>query len=86
MDRLKHRRIRESHLQAVFNSWPTTEIGLVGVPKWLTDLKKPTRPSGRADGHFGYGFRCDAFWNKKGKAVVAELKFAAKYEPLALAG
>lgn len=79
--------IKEKDLQDIFDSWGSGKNGWVtaGVPKWLHELDQPeTRLAERKDiPRYGYSFKPDALWESK--RHVAELKAAAKFEPLALA-
>jgi hypothetical protein len=82
----------EAAIQRAFNSWGAGAAGFaVAAPTWLLKLGRPDLPyrTGRQPTHtvFGLSYKPDVVWSTgKGKdAVVAELKFASKYEPLAVA-
>lgn len=84
--RLKTARIKEKPLQELFDTWGRGRDGWLtaGVPKWLHDLGQPEKRSDERANipRYGYSFKPDVLWEEK--RYVAELKAAAKFEPLAL--
>lgn len=76
---------KEADLQAIFNVWhERPRARLFGVPDWLdlidhAPLSRGPRPS------FGYEFTTDVEFVVGSLRYVLELKYGAKFEPLALA-
>jgi hypothetical protein len=77
--------VLESQVQNIFDAWGSSEMPAIiaGAPKWLWTLGKPKKRKQRVA--YGYPFTPDVLWHTPRKAVVAELKYGTKYEPLALA-
>jgi hypothetical protein len=86
--KLTPKRAVESKLQALFDGWATrADAPLFGVPDWLDAIRLPPIPRGkeRTRHSFGYDFTPDVEFVVGPQRYVFELKYGAKYEPLALA-
>lgn len=68
-------------LQSIVDNW-AAQSNNVGVPSWFASLGKPDGRRDASLNSYGFDLEVDAWW--KSAAVVAELKSASKYEPLAL--
>ncbi|WP_155893825.1 hypothetical protein [Cystobacter fuscus] len=73
---------KEMVLQSIFDKWDEPDVPVAGVPDWLWELPKPSRPSITS---FGYNSKPDAYWGDSKPRIVGELKYGAKFEPFAVA-
>lgn len=73
---------KESVLQDIFNTWAARRTPVAGTPEWLWALPNPERPTSHG---FGYSFTPDAYWAQSRPRMVGELKYGAKFEPVAIA-
>ncbi|WP_147444645.1 hypothetical protein [Corallococcus sp. CA053C] len=73
---------REEVLQRIFDTWASRGTAVAGAPEWLWALPNPERPLSKG---FGYAFTPDAYWAQAQPRIVGELKYGAKFEPVAIA-
>ena len=71
--------------QSFFDNWRAwgTNRLIAGCPDYLWRLGRSDPRTKR--GALGYGFTPDVLWRRGRNAVVAELKYSVKYEPLGVA-
>lgn len=75
---------KEYVIQGEFDRWHARDPArMFGLPDWLAQLGQPLPRTQRAS--FGYAFTPDVEFLVGGRHYVLELKYASKYEPLALA-
>ncbi len=76
--------VLERDVQAIFDAWGSDNIQelIAGAPDWLWALGTPEQQRGRVG--YGHTFTPDVLWSARNKAVVAEIKYGRKNEPLAI--
>lgn len=74
----------EANLQTHFEHWESAQEVRIGVPLWLKNMRAWKGQPSLVDA-WGVSFRPDVVAHDGEKTYVFELKYARKYEPLALA-